>query len=71
MNYLPITVKDLTHLITAAVTMLLDLRRVLMSVKRPLRIFNAVQQMSSATRGTSGPMTVFVKILNDILRDFV
>jgi hypothetical protein len=27
--------------------------------------------MSSATRGTTGPVTVFVKILNDILRDFV
>jgi hypothetical protein len=45
----------------------LDLCRVLLSLERAMRIANIVQQMSCATRGTSGPVTVFVKILNDIL----
>lgn len=40
------------------------LGRVLLCLKRALRIANAVQQMSSATRGTNGPVTLFVEILN-------
>ena len=39
-------------------------RRVLLCLKRALRIANAAQQMSSATRGSNGPMTLFVEILN-------
>ena len=38
--------------------------RVLLCLKRAVRIANAVQQMSSATRGTNGPVTLFVEILN-------
>lgn len=44
--------------------------RVLLCLKRALRIANAAQQMSSATRGTSGPMTLFVEILNKYLYYF-
>ncbi|KAG0562429.1 hypothetical protein KC19_9G145400 [Ceratodon purpureus] len=47
-----------------------DGERVLLCLKRALRIANAVQQMSSATRGTSGPMTLFVEILNTYLYYF-
>lgn len=45
-------------------TIAYDLCRVLLCLKRALRIANAVQQMTGATRGTSGPMTLFVEILN-------
>ena len=38
--------------------------RVLLCLKRALRIANAAQQMASVTRGTSGPVTLFVEILN-------
>lgn len=38
--------------------------RVLLCLKRALRIANAAQQMASATRGSSGPVTLFVEILN-------
>ncbi len=44
--------------------MLSNVGRVLLCLKRALRIAHAAQQMSSATRGTSGPMTLFVEILN-------
>ncbi|CAK9260180.1 unnamed protein product [Sphagnum jensenii] len=47
-----------------------DGERVLLCLKRALRIANAAQQMSSATRGTSGPMTLFVEILNKYLYYF-
>lgn len=38
--------------------------RVLLCLKRALRIANAAQQMASVTRGNSGPVTLFVEILN-------
>lgn len=38
--------------------------RVLLCLKRALRIANAAQQMASITRGSSGPVTLFVEILN-------
>ena len=38
--------------------------RVLLCLKRALRIANASQQMASAVRGSSGPVTLFVEILN-------
>lgn len=38
--------------------------RVLLCLKRALRIANAAQQMASVTRGSSGPVTLFVEILN-------
>eukprot|EP00246_Nothoceros_aenigmaticus_P001401 TRINITY_DN11916_c0_g1_i2.p1 TRINITY_DN11916_c0_g1~~TRINITY_DN11916_c0_g1_i2.p1 ORF type:complete len:792 (-),score=165.96 TRINITY_DN11916_c0_g1_i2:126-2501(-) len=44
-----------------------DGERVLLCLKRALRIANAAQQMSSATRGSNGPMTLFVEILNKYL----
>ncbi|CAM6058139.1 unnamed protein product [Sphagnum tenellum] len=48
----------------------IDGERVLLCLKRALRIAHAAQQMSSATRGTSGPMTLFVEILNKYLYYF-
>jgi vacuolar protein sorting-associated protein 35 len=50
--------------------MLSNVGRVLLCLKRALRIAHAAQQMSSATRGTSGPMTLFVEILNKYLYHF-
>ena len=38
--------------------------RVLLCLKRSLRIANAAQQMANVTRGTGGPVTLFVEILN-------
>ncbi|KAJ6844655.1 vacuolar protein sorting-associated protein 35B-like [Iris pallida] len=44
-----------------------DGERVLLCLKRALRIANAAQQMASATRGSSGSVTLFVEILNKYL----
>lgn len=44
--------------------------RVNVCLKRALRIANAAQQMSAATRGVSGPVTLFVEILNKYLYFF-
>uniref|UniRef100_M4DH29 Vacuolar protein sorting-associated protein 35 n=1 Tax=Brassica campestris TaxID=3711 RepID=M4DH29_BRACM len=41
-----------------------DGERALLCLRRALRIANAAQQMSNATRGSSGPVTLFVEILN-------
>ncbi|GAB2219778.1 hypothetical protein Droror1_Dr00007415 [Drosera rotundifolia] len=41
-----------------------DGERVLLCLKRSIRIANAAQQMASVTRGSSGPVTLFVEILN-------
>ncbi|GMN35830.1 hypothetical protein TIFTF001_005562 [Ficus carica] len=41
-----------------------DGERVLLCLKRALRIANASQQMASVVRGSSGPVTLFVEILN-------
>lgn len=41
-----------------------DGERVLLCLRRALRIANAAQQMANATRGSSGPVTLFVEILN-------
>uniref|UniRef100_A0A803N6W4 Vacuolar protein sorting-associated protein 35 n=1 Tax=Chenopodium quinoa TaxID=63459 RepID=A0A803N6W4_CHEQI len=42
-----------------------DGERVLLCLKRSLRIANAAQQMANVTRGSSGPVTLFVEILNN------
>ncbi|XP_050363216.1 vacuolar protein sorting-associated protein 35B isoform X2 [Argentina anserina] len=47
-----------------------DGERVLLCLKRALRIANASQQMVSVTRGSSGPVTLFVEILNKYLYFF-
>lgn len=47
-----------------------DGERVLLCLKRSLRIANAAQQMANATRGSSGPVTLFVEILNKYLYFF-
>ncbi|XP_026396354.1 vacuolar protein sorting-associated protein 35B-like [Papaver somniferum] len=47
-----------------------DGERVLLCLKRALRIANAAQQMASATRGSGGPVTLFVEILNKYLYFF-
>ncbi|XP_050388037.1 vacuolar protein sorting-associated protein 35A-like isoform X2 [Argentina anserina] len=47
-----------------------DGERVLICLKRALRIANAAQQMSSATRGSTGSATLFVEILNKYLYFF-
>ncbi|KAL6207567.1 hypothetical protein ACLB2K_018524 [Fragaria x ananassa] len=47
-----------------------DGERVLLCLKRALRIANAAQQMASVTRGNSGPVTLFVEILNKYLYFF-
>eukprot|EP00249_Psilotum_nudum_P022226 c28423_g1_i1 orf=912-2582(+) len=44
-----------------------DGERVLLCLKRALRIANAAQQMASVTRGGSGPVTLFIEILNKYL----
>lgn len=41
--------------------------RVLLCLKRALRIANAAQQMANVTRGSSGPVTLFVEILNKLV----
>ncbi|WOG91481.1 hypothetical protein DCAR_0310730 [Daucus carota subsp. sativus] len=47
-----------------------DGERVILCLKRSLRIANAAQQMANATRGSSGPVTLFVEILNKYLYFF-
>ncbi|XP_022871096.1 vacuolar protein sorting-associated protein 35B-like isoform X2 [Olea europaea var. sylvestris] len=47
-----------------------DGERVLLCLKRSLRIANAAQQMVNVTRGSSGPVTLFVEILNKYLYFF-
>ncbi|KAL1533356.1 Vacuolar protein sorting-associated protein 35B [Salvia divinorum] len=47
-----------------------DGERVLLCLKRSLRIANAAQQMTNVTRVSSGPVTLFVKILNNYLYFF-
>ncbi|CAM8972218.1 unnamed protein product [Rhodiola kirilowii] len=47
-----------------------DGERVLLCLKRSLRIANAAQQMASVTRGSGGPVTLFVEILNKYLYFF-
>ncbi|XP_027091425.2 vacuolar protein sorting-associated protein 35B isoform X1 [Coffea arabica] len=47
-----------------------DGERVLLCLKRSLRIANAAQQMANVTRGTGGPVTLFVEILNKYLYFF-
>ncbi|KAF9686698.1 hypothetical protein SADUNF_Sadunf02G0016300 [Salix dunnii] len=47
-----------------------DGERVLLCLKRALRIANAAQQIANATRGCSGPVTLFVEILNKYLYFF-
>ncbi|KAK3145776.1 hypothetical protein QOZ80_3BG0257290 [Eleusine coracana subsp. coracana] len=49
---------------------IMDGERVLLCLKRALRIANAAQQMASATRGTSGSVTLFIEILNKYLYFF-
>ncbi|MCD7460278.1 Vacuolar protein sorting-associated protein 35A [Datura stramonium] len=44
-----------------------DGERVLLCLKRALRIANAAQQMSNATRGSSGSVLLFIEILNKYL----
>ncbi|KAK9740029.1 hypothetical protein RND81_03G005700 [Saponaria officinalis] len=47
-----------------------DGERVLLCLKRSLRIASAAQQMANVTRGSSGPVTLFVEILNKYLYFF-
>ncbi|CAN0906197.1 Vacuolar protein sorting-associated protein 35B [Linum grandiflorum] len=47
-----------------------DGERVLLCLKRALRIANAAQQMANAARGSGGPVTLFVEILNKYLYFF-
>jgi vacuolar protein sorting-associated protein 35 len=47
-----------------------DGERVLLCLKRSLRIANAAQQMANVTRGSSGPVTLFVEILSKYLYYF-
>ncbi|KAH7286873.1 hypothetical protein KP509_32G026000 [Ceratopteris richardii] len=47
-----------------------DGERVLLCLKRALRIANAAQQMASVTKGSGGPVTLFVEILNKYLYYF-
>ncbi|XP_059459824.1 vacuolar protein sorting-associated protein 35B-like isoform X1 [Corylus avellana] len=47
-----------------------DGERVLLCLKRALRIASAAQQMSNVTRGSSGPVTLYVEILNKYLYFF-
>ncbi|KAK4583915.1 hypothetical protein RGQ29_021867 [Quercus rubra] len=47
-----------------------DGERVLLCLKRSLRIANAAQQMTNATRGSTGSVTLFVEILNKYLYFF-
>ncbi|TQD76751.1 hypothetical protein C1H46_037702 [Malus baccata] len=47
-----------------------DGERVLICLKRALRIANAAQQMSNATRGSTGSVALFVEILNKYLYFF-
>ncbi|XVF73925.1 hypothetical protein PTKIN_Ptkin13bG0020200 [Pterospermum kingtungense] len=47
-----------------------DGERVLLCLKRALRIANAAQQMANVARGSSGPVTLFVEILNKYIYFF-
>ncbi|XP_021668081.2 vacuolar protein sorting-associated protein 35B isoform X3 [Hevea brasiliensis] len=47
-----------------------DGERVLLCLKRALRIANAAQQMATVTRGSGGPVILFVEILNKYLYFF-
>ncbi|KAM4118441.1 hypothetical protein ACB094_02G203000 [Castanea mollissima] len=47
-----------------------DGERVLLCLKRALRIANAAQQMTNATRGSTGSVILFVEILNKYLYFF-
>ncbi|KAL4309734.1 hypothetical protein GQ457_01G009080 [Hibiscus cannabinus] len=47
-----------------------DGERVLLCLKRALRIANAAQQMANVARGSGGPVTLFVEILNKYLYFF-
>ncbi|XP_024039742.1 vacuolar protein sorting-associated protein 35B isoform X2 [Citrus clementina] len=47
-----------------------DGERVLLCLKRALRIANAAQQMANVARGSSGPVVLFVEILNKYLYFF-
>ncbi|XP_058725396.1 vacuolar protein sorting-associated protein 35B-like [Vicia villosa] len=47
-----------------------DGERVLLCLKRALRIANAAQQMANVARGSSGPVTLFVEILNKYIYYF-
>lgn len=47
-----------------------DGERVMFCLKRALRIANAVQQMATATRGSSGSVMLFIEILNKYLYFF-
>ncbi|XP_010539841.1 PREDICTED: vacuolar protein sorting-associated protein 35B [Tarenaya hassleriana] len=47
-----------------------DGERVLLCLKRALRIANAAQQMANAARGSNGPVTLFVEILNKYIYFF-
>ncbi|GAA0162321.1 membrane traffic protein [Lithospermum erythrorhizon] len=47
-----------------------DGERVLLCLKRSLRIANAAQQMANVTRGSSGPVILFVEILNKYIYFF-
>ncbi|KAK6922560.1 Vacuolar protein sorting-associated protein 35 [Dillenia turbinata] len=47
-----------------------DGERVMLCLKRALRIANAAQQMSNATRGSSGSVVLFIEILNKYLYFF-
>lgn len=47
-----------------------DGERVLLCLKRALRIANAAQQMATATKGSHGPVTLFIEILNKYLYFF-
>lgn len=45
--------------------------RVLLCLKRALRIANAAQQMATATRGSSGSVSLFIEILNKYVLTFL
>ncbi|GAV56721.1 Vps35 domain-containing protein [Cephalotus follicularis] len=47
-----------------------DGERVLLCLKRALRIANAAQQIANVARGCSGPVTLFVEILNKYIYFF-
>ncbi|KAJ9675041.1 hypothetical protein PVL29_024126 [Vitis rotundifolia] len=47
-----------------------DGERVMLCLKRALRIANAAQQMATVARGSSGPVTLFVEILNKYIYFF-
>ena len=47
-----------------------DGERVLLCLKRALRIANAAQQMANVAKGSSGPVTLFVEILNKYIYYF-